>query len=78
MNLIPILSMKINAVGLVLVSFVGYRPGQGGSVPPTGKETESDYVYGMEFNGKRIRHLNNIWDDVGELKQLGFSLYVAC
>ena len=52
--------------------FRGTQTGQGGPMPPTGKEVESDYVYVMEFDGDRIRHMTKIWNDVAALKQLGW------
>jgi hypothetical protein len=29
-------------------------------VPPTGRAVEADYVYVMEFEGDRIRHMTKI------------------
>ena len=50
----------------------GTHTGEGGPVPPTGKKVEADYVYVMEFDGDRIRHLTKIWNDGISLKQLGW------
>jgi len=44
-----------------------------GPVPPTGKSTASDYVYVMQFEDGRIRHLTKIWNDGYALKQLGWA-----
>jgi predicted ester cyclase len=44
-----------------------------GPVPPSGKPVESDYVYVMQFDGDRIRHLTKIWNDVHALKQMGWA-----
>lgn len=52
--------------------FRGTHTGQGGPVPPTGRAVEADYVYVMEFNGDRIRHMTKIWNDVISLQQLGW------
>jgi predicted ester cyclase len=46
---------------------------EGGPVPPTGKRVEADYVYVMEFDGDRIRHMTKIWNDVKSLQQLGWA-----
>ncbi len=52
--------------------FRGTHTGDGGPVPPTGKAVEADYVYVMEFDGDRIRHMTKIWNDVFSLKQAGW------
>ena len=53
--------------------FRGTHTGQGGPVPPTGKQVEADYVYVMDFEGGRIRHLTKIWNDGISLKQIGWA-----
>lgn len=52
--------------------FRGTNTGEGGPVPPTGKKVEADYVYVMDFDGERIRHMTKIWNDSVTLKQLGW------
>jgi len=47
--------------------------GEGGPVPPTGKRIDSDYVYVMEFDGDRIKHMTKIWNDAVALKALGWA-----
>jgi predicted ester cyclase len=44
----------------------------GGPVAPTGKSIEADYVYVMDFEDGKIKHLTKIWNDVISLKQLGW------
>jgi predicted ester cyclase len=53
--------------------FSGTHTGEGGPVPPTGKSTKSDYVYVMDFDGDRIRHMTKIWNSGIALKQLGWA-----
>ncbi len=53
--------------------FRGTHTGEGGPVAPTGKQIEADYVYVMQFEGDRIRHMTKIWNDVISLKQLGWG-----
>jgi predicted ester cyclase len=53
--------------------FRGTHTGDGGPVAPTGKQVEADYVYVMEFDGDRIRHMTKIWNDAFSLKQLGWA-----
>lgn len=52
--------------------FSGTHTGDGGPVAPTGKHVRSDYVYVMEFDGDRIRHMTKIWNDGAALKQVGW------
>jgi len=52
--------------------FSGTHTGEGGPVPPTGNRAEADYVYVMEFEDDRIRHMTKIWNDGITLKQLGW------
>jgi len=53
--------------------FRGTHTGPGGPVPPTGKKVEADYVYVMQFDGDRIRHMTKIWNDGISMKQLGWA-----
>jgi len=53
--------------------FRGTHTGQGGPVAPTGKSVEADYVYVMEFEGDKIKHMTKIWNDGISLKQLGWA-----
>ncbi len=52
--------------------FRGTHTGEGGPVPPTGKAVEADYVYVMDFDGGKIRHMTKIWNDVHSLRQIGW------
>jgi predicted ester cyclase len=53
--------------------FRGTHTGPGGPVPPAGKRVEADYVYVMDFDGDRIRHMTKIWNDGISLNQLGWA-----
>lgn len=53
--------------------FRGTHTGEGGPVPPTGKSVEADYVYVLEFDDGKIRHLTKIWNDSISLHQLGWT-----
>jgi predicted ester cyclase len=53
--------------------FSGTHTGEGGPVPPTGQGTHTDYVYAMQFDGDKIRHMTKIWNDGLALKQLGWA-----
>jgi steroid delta-isomerase-like uncharacterized protein len=52
--------------------FRATHTGEGGPVPPTGKSMEADYVYVMQFEDGKIRHMTKIWNDSITLKQLGW------
>jgi predicted ester cyclase len=53
--------------------FRGTHTGEGGPLPPTGRSAQADYVYVMEFEGHRIRHMTKIWNSGITLKQLGWA-----
>lgn len=53
--------------------FHGTQTGEGGPVPPTGKAVVSDYVYVMQFDGNKIKHMTKIWNDVHALRGLGWA-----
>ncbi len=52
--------------------FHGTQTGPGGPVPPTGNRVAADYVYHMEFEEDRIKHMTKIWNDTISLQQLGW------
>ena len=45
---------------------------EGGPVAPTGKRTSADYVYVMDFDGDKIKHMTKIWNADWTLKELGW------
>lgn len=51
----------------------GTQTGAGGPVPPTGNTLAADYVYVMDFEGEKIRHMTKIWNDGHTMKQLGWA-----
>jgi predicted ester cyclase len=53
--------------------FSGTHTGEGGPVPPTGKQVAADYVYVMEFEGDRIRHMTKIWNAGWSMRELGWA-----
>lgn len=60
-------------VAIAAAVFHGTHSGQGGPVPPTGKTVAADYVYVMQFEDGRIRHMTKIWNDVQSLRALGWA-----
>ena len=53
--------------------FHGTQTGPGGPGEPTGNTIAADYVYAMEFDGDRIKHMTKIWNDTVSLQQLGWA-----
>jgi len=53
--------------------FHGTQTGEGGPVAPTGKSVVSDFAYVMKFDGDKISHKTNIWNDVFALRGLGWA-----
>lgn len=53
--------------------FHGTQTGPGGPGEPTGRTIAADYVYAMDFDGDRIRHMTKIWNDTVSLEQLGWA-----
>ena len=47
--------------------------GPGGPGDPTGNTIAADYVYHMQFEGDRIKHMTKIWNDTISLQQLGWG-----
>jgi predicted ester cyclase len=52
--------------------FLGTHTGEGGPCPPTGKGVQTDYVYVMEFESDKIRHMTKIWHAGLAMQQLGW------
>lgn len=53
--------------------FHGTQTGPGGPGEPTGNTVAADYVYAMQFEGDRIRHMTKVWNDSVSLQQLGWA-----
>jgi predicted ester cyclase len=60
---------NVSAYGI----FFATHTGQGGPCPPTGKSTQTDYVYVMEFEGDKICHMTKIWNAGWAMRQLGWA-----
>ena len=53
--------------------FTATHTADGGPCPPTGKSTSTDYVYVMEFQGDKIRHMTKIWNAGWAMRDLGWG-----
>jgi predicted ester cyclase len=50
--------------------FYGTHTGDGGPVPPSSRRIATDYVYVMQFEDDKIRHMTKIWNAGLALKDL--------
>jgi predicted ester cyclase len=53
--------------------FHGTHSGEGGPVAPTGKRVAADYVYVMDFEDSKLRHMTKVWNDGHSLRALGWA-----
>ncbi len=53
--------------------FSATHSGEGGPCPPTGKRTDTDYVYVMQFANGKIRHMTKIWNAGWAMRELGWQ-----
>jgi len=53
--------------------FSATHTGEGGPVPATGKTAHADYVYVMDFEGDKIKHMTKIWNSGRTLRELGWA-----
>ena len=58
---------------VAFATFHGSHTGEGGPMPPTGKRTDTDYVYVMDFDGDKIRHMTKVWNDGRAIRELGWT-----
>ena len=65
---------EANATALFFATFIGSHVGEGGPVPPTGKETRSHYVYALTMNGdNKVADMRKIWNANWAMKELGWA-----
>ena len=80
-TILPDASYELKAVGAdeendrvtIFGVFSGTHTGEGGPVPPTGKKTESDYVYVADMQDGKIARVTKIWNDGWAFGQLGWG-----
>src|SRR3954470_4144363 len=53
--------------------FSGTHSAEGGPMAPTGKRTNTDYVYVMNFSDGKIGHMTKIWNASWAMKELGWA-----
>ena len=57
---------------IAYATFFATHSGPGGPCPPTGRSTTSDYVYIMQFDGDKIRHMTKVWNAGWAMRELGW------
>ena len=54
-------------------TFHARHTGEGGPVPPTNRETHTDYVYVLNMNSdNKVSHMTKIWNAPWAMKELGW------
>lgn len=62
-----------NSTAIFFATFTGSHVGEGGPVPPTGKEANATYVYVFEMNGdNKIERMQKVWNAPWSMKELGW------
>jgi predicted ester cyclase len=63
-----------NRAAMFFATFHGSHTGEGGPVPPTGREMKSHYVYVLFMNGDdRVERMCKIWNAPWAMDQLGWT-----
>ena len=58
---------------IFFATFYGRHTGDGGPVPPTNKETKTDYVYVLTMNAdNKLASMTKVWNAPWALKELGW------
>jgi hypothetical protein len=58
---------------IFFATFHGRHTGDGGPVPPTNKETNTDYVYVLTMNDEdKVRQMTKVWNAPWAMKELGW------
>ncbi len=65
---------EASRTALFFATFNGQHTGEGGPLEPTGKATQSHYVYAIQMNeDDQVRHLTKIWNAPWALTELGWA-----
>lgn len=64
---------EISNTAMFFGTFFGKHSGEGGPVPPTGKETETQYVYILKMNAAGlIEKMTKVWNAPWAMNELGW------
>jgi hypothetical protein len=62
-----------NATAIYFATFTGSHVGDGGPVPPTGKQTISQYVYVLKMNrDDKVESMQKVWNAPWAMTELGW------
>lgn len=65
---------EVNRTAMFFGTFTGKHVADGGPVPPTNQETNTDYVYALVLNGDgKIEKMCKVWNAPWALKELGWA-----
>ncbi len=63
-----------NRRALFFATYHATHTGEGGPLPPTGKSTDSDYVYALSMgDDDKVTHMTKIWNAPWALRELGWA-----
>jgi hypothetical protein len=64
---------EVTRKALFFATFNGVHTGEGGPIPPTGKETHTHYVYIITMNKEsKVQHLQKVWNASWSMRELGW------
>jgi len=65
---------QTNRTAMFFGTFTGKHVADGGPVPPTNQETNTDYVYALTMDGDgKVARMRKIWNAPWALKELGWA-----
>ena len=65
---------EANKTAIFVATFTGTHVGDGGPVPPTNKQTKTDYVYAITLDGNdKVASMRKVWNAPWALKELGWA-----
>ena len=65
---------EASRTAIFVATFTASHVGDGGPVPPTRKETNTDYVYALTMNGQgKVEKMRKVWNAGWALKELGWA-----
>ena len=65
---------EANKTATFVATFTATHTGEGGPVPPTNLQTQTDYVYAIQMNDDgKVASMRKIWNAPWALKELGWT-----